>query len=68
MAELPEEAIEVAEDMPVDHSHDGLGDEADSLLAHLRSDHDLDAPAHLSSATLNGLHDRLHHETGAKNQ
>jgi hypothetical protein len=65
MPELPEEAIEAAEVRSVDHSHDGLGEDAESLLTHLRSDHDLEAPAHLSSSTLNGLHDRLHHETGA---
>ena len=68
MEELPEETIEVAEHISVDHCHDGLGDDNDRLLAHLRSDHDLAAPVHLSSATLDGLHDRLHHETGAGNQ
>jgi hypothetical protein len=65
MAELPEDAIESAEFKPVDHTHDGLSDDADRLRAHLGSEHDLDAPAHLSTSTLLGLHDRLHHQTGA---
>ena len=65
MTELPEEAIEVAEEIPVKHSHDGLGDDAGGLPAHLRSDHDVDTPDHLSSSTLHGLHDRLHDETDA---
>jgi hypothetical protein len=63
-AELPDEAIEAAQDITANHSHE-VGDDAGSLLAHLRSDHDLDAPAHLSGSTLQGLHDRLHDETGA---
>ena len=65
MEELPEEAIEVAEDISVNHSHDGPFDGDERLLTHLSSDPDLDAPTHLSSSTLNGLHDRLHQETGA---
>lgn len=65
MEELPEEAIEVAEDISVNHSHDGLFDGDERLLTHLCSDHGLDAPIHLSNLTLNGPHDRLHQETGA---
>lgn len=68
MAELPEDAIEVAEATSGDHPHDGVGDDADGLRAHLGSEHALDAPAHLSGSTLQGLHDRLHHETGAGNR
>jgi hypothetical protein len=68
MAELPEQAIEDAEVMAADHAHEGLADDPDSLRAHLGSEHHLDAPDHLSSATLRGLHDRLHHETGAADQ
>lgn len=63
--ELPEEAIEVAEVRTGAHSHAGLGDDPDSLRAHLASAHDLDAPTNLSGSTLHGLHDRLHQEADA---
>ena len=63
--ELPDDAIEAAEEVTDDHSHDGVGEDADSLRTHLRSQHGLDAPDHLSSSTLEGLHDRLHDQTGA---
>jgi hypothetical protein len=62
-AELPEDEIESAETRPAPHHHDALDDEA--FLAHLHSPHGLDAPEHLSRATLEGLHDRLHAETDA---
>jgi hypothetical protein len=65
VTELPDEAIQAAEEVTADHAHEGLGEDADSLRAHLRSHHDLDAPGHLSGSTLQGLHDRLHDETGA---
>jgi hypothetical protein len=62
--ELPEDEIEAAEERAARHHHDALDDD-DALLAHLQSPHGLDAPGHLSRATLKGLHDRLHHETDA---
>jgi len=62
--ELPEDEIEAAEDRPAAHSHRDLADD-EALLAHLCSLHGLDAPDHLSRATLEGLHDRLHEETDA---
>ena len=65
MTELPEEAIEVAEELSVDHSHDALGGGADSLLEHLRREHNLDTPDDLSSSTLDGVHDRLHADADA---
>ncbi|MCA1845734.1 MAG: hypothetical protein LC792_21575 [Actinobacteria bacterium] len=61
--ELPEEAIEAAEEQPAAHGHGPFDDEA--LLEHLRSRHDLEAPDHLSRSTVEGLHDRLHDETDA---
>lgn len=61
--ELPEEAIEAAEEQPAPHSH-GTFDDAE-LLDHLRSSHELETPDHLSRSTLEGLHDRLHDETDA---
>jgi hypothetical protein len=61
--ELPEDEIEAAETRPAAHDHGALDDEA--FLAHLQSPHGLDAPDHLSRATLEGLHDRLHHESDA---
>jgi hypothetical protein len=61
--ELPEAEIEAAEERPAPHRHDALDD--DGLLAHLKSLHGLDAPEHLSGQTLEGVHDRLHHETDA---
>jgi hypothetical protein len=56
--ELPEEAIEAADEQPGVHDH-GAFDDA-GLLEHLRSSHGLEAPDHLSRSTLEGLHDRLH--------
>ena len=61
--ELPEDQIQAAEDVPASHHHGDFDDEA--LQAHLRSPHGLDTPDHLSRATLEGLHDRLHHESDA---
>jgi hypothetical protein len=61
--ELPDEAIEAAEQHPTGHGHAPMDDEG--LLSHLRSAHDLDAPDHLSRSTLQGLHDRLHGDTDA---
>jgi hypothetical protein len=63
--ELPEDEIEEAEDRPVAHDHRSLDDDDDALLGHLRSAHGLDSPDHLSRTTLDGLHDRVHHETDA---
>lgn len=62
--ELPDEEIEVAEERPAQHHHDTFEDD-DALRLHLQSPHGLDAPEHLSRATLEGLHDRLHDETDA---
>ena len=61
--ELPEEAIEAAEEQPAAHGHGPLDDVA--LLQHLRSRHDLEVPDHLSRSTVDGLHDRLHADTDA---
>ena len=61
--ELPEDEIQAAEDPPAAHHHGDFDDEA--FLAHLQSSHRLDAPDHLSRPTLEGLHDRLHHESDA---
>ena len=63
MEKLPEAAIEVAEERPTAHAHDGL--DGDALLEHVQSAHGLDAPGHLSRSTVSGLHDRLHHEADA---
>ena len=63
--ELPEDEIERAEERPAAHDHAALGDDDDALLAHLRSAHGLDTPDHLSRTTVEGLHDRVHHETDA---
>ena len=58
MEELPEEAIQAAEEEPVAHDHGPFEDEG--LLEHLRSCHSLDVPDDLSRSTADGLHDRLH--------
>ena len=63
--ELPEDEIERAEERPAAHDHASLNDDDDALLGHLRSAHGLDTPDHLSRTTLDGLHDRVHHETDA---
>jgi hypothetical protein len=63
MDEVPEEAIEVAEDRPATHEHGALDDEG--LVEHVRSQHGLDVPGPLSRSTAEGLHDRLHDETDA---
>jgi hypothetical protein len=65
LEELPEEEIEQAEEQPSAHDHGSLDDDDDTLLAHLRAAHGLDTPDHLSRTTLDGLHDRVHHETDA---
>jgi hypothetical protein len=61
--ELPDEAIETAEEHPTEHEHGPMDDE--ELLDHLQLAHDLDAPDRLSRSTMQGLHDRLHGETDA---
>ncbi len=61
--ELPEVEIEEAEERGTAHRHGSFSDEA--LLDHLRNAHRLDTPEHLSRATLDGVHDRLHHESDA---
>lgn len=63
MDEIPEEAIEAAEDRPATHDHGALDDAA--LVEHLRAEHGLDVPGPLSRSTAEGLHDRLHEETDA---
>jgi hypothetical protein len=61
--QLSETEIAAAEERPPHHDHGAF--DAAALLEHLRSLHRLDAPEHLSRSTLEGLHDRLHHETDA---
>ena len=63
MEELPEEEIEAAEEEDPVHEHGPLDDE--QLLEHLRTQHGLDTPDHVSRSTADGLHDRLHDETDA---
>lgn len=65
MDELPEEAIEVAEEATVPHSHDGVSSADGSLVEHLRADHQLETEPAMSASTQEGLHDRLHHERDA---
>jgi hypothetical protein len=65
MDELPEEVIEDAEEANVAHTHDAVWADDDSLLDHLRSQHQLPADSGLSTSTQQGLHDRLHDETDA---
>ena len=63
--EVPEEAIERAErsqEAP-GHSHAGVSAEDGSQLAHLRQVHGVDVGDHLSPATQEGLHDRVHGST-----
>lgn len=64
VAPIPEETIEEAEHRPGDHHHDGPSFRG-SLAPHLRDAHGLDAPDSMSDATLEGLHDRVHHERHA---
>ena len=61
--ELPEDQIRAVEDGSPPHHHGAFDDVA--FLDHLRSCHGLDTPDHLSRATLEGLHDRLHDESDA---
>lgn len=63
--EIPDEKIASAEEIPSDHDHTGVLAEDGTLISHLRGAHGFDAPARLSPTTLDGLHDRLHHETKA---
>jgi hypothetical protein len=59
--ELPEDEIEQAEDGAAPgHSHQGVTAEDGTLADHLARVHGLDAPAGVSPATTEGLHDRLH--------
>ncbi|MDP9071066.1 MAG: hypothetical protein M3N68_07240 [Actinomycetota bacterium] len=65
--EVPEDAIEAAErgeGVPA-HTHDGVSGEDGTLLEHLRRVHRVEAADHLSPATQEGLHDRVHGSTGA---
>ncbi len=64
--EIPEEAIQEAEDMSSrGHDHEGVADEDGTLRVHLQRGHGLDVPDAMSPATQSGLHDRLHDERGA---
>jgi hypothetical protein len=65
VTDLPDEEIEAAERAAPEHDHDGISGEDGTLLEHLQSCHELDAPDDLSAGTLQGLHDRLHEETDA---
>ena len=59
-----DEEIAAAETTAPDHHHTGPSEHG-SLARHLREDHGLDATENLSDATLEGLHDRVHHERHA---
>ncbi len=63
MEEVPEDAIQVAEDRLATHEHGAWDDEG--LVEHLRSQHGLDVPGPLSRSTAEGLHNRLHDEADA---
>ncbi|MDQ1427079.1 MAG: hypothetical protein QOK39_555 [Acidimicrobiaceae bacterium] len=65
MDELPEDAIEVAEEATLPHSHDGVSSADGSLVEHLRAEHQLEAEPAMSAGTQEGLHDRLHHDSDA---
>ena len=60
--EVPEESVEAAERdeaVPV-HAHDAVSAGDGTLLEHLAQVHGVDVGRHLSPATLEGLHDRVH--------
>jgi hypothetical protein len=65
MDELPEDAIEVAEEATAPHGHDGVSSADGSLVEHLRAAHQLATEPAMSASTQEGLHDRLHHESDA---
>ena len=60
--EVPEESVEAAErDAAVPaHAHQAVSAEDGTLLAHLAEVHGVDVGGHLSPATQEGLHDRVH--------
>ncbi len=66
MEELTERKIEAAEEGgSTSHTHELVSSQDGTLFEHLRRVHGLDAPTTLSRTTLEGLHDRVHAETGA---
>ena len=65
MKELPEEDVEAAAASQSQHQHDGVDADDGTLFEHLRDVHSLEVPTHLSTATQQGLHDRLHDTTSA---
>jgi hypothetical protein len=65
MEELPDQAIEIAEQVTQPHSHESVSSADGSLFEHLQSSHQLDTNPGLSASTQEGLHDRLHGETRA---
>lgn len=60
--EVPEERIEEAErgDGVPDHGHTGVSAHDGTLRRHLHDVHHLEVAEHLSPATQEGLHDRVH--------
>lgn len=65
MPELPEPEIRAAEEATAEHDHLHVEAHDGSLREHLVRDHGLEVPGHLSATTQEGLHDRVHGETGA---
>lgn len=61
--ELSEPEIEAAEHRASEHGHDDV--DAAGLADHVRTVHQLDVPEHLSASTVEGLHDRVHHQADA---
>ena len=65
--EVPKQSVERAErglGVPP-HAHDGVSAGDGTLLEHLRRLHGVDVGEHLSAATQEGLHDRVHGATKA---
>jgi hypothetical protein len=65
MDQVPEERLQVGEQTPANHSHDGVELTDDSLREHLAADHMTVAPEGLSFGALQGIHDRFHGEAHA---
>ena len=60
--EVPEERIEAAErdEAVPSHTHDAVSAADGTLLEHLVQVHGVEVGRHLSPATQEGLHDRVH--------
>jgi hypothetical protein len=66
--EVPEERIEQAEQrgqVVAGHGHAGVSAQDGTLRRHLQEVHHLEVADHLSPATQEGLHDRVHGSTKA---